>query len=208
MGFNNLANFLKNSKDYVFAFHGTFSIENALNICCQSWDSTMRHVQSEGAGEYFTTYLNTAASFGACGGIIITLIIYKKNTENICMMPRSKNENWYIVNNKKDISYCLPIGILHNDNKLVYHQCPRKGEIIQKILNQKFSNIYYENSFGWQEYGDENVKKILLNIKEGKILFKANIDSKIVIIDLIHFLEINIKNGFTKKIKFEYDDNT
>jgi hypothetical protein len=106
--------FLKVKSNYNIAYHGTPSVENAYDICCNSWNVSKRIRNMYGRGEYFTTNVLTAQQYATCNGaIVIALIISPSYNNNIKIIDQNDNtEKWYVVNNTEHHKYVLPLGIL------------------------------------------------------------------------------------------------
>jgi hypothetical protein len=199
--------FIEDKNNYIFAFHGTETLNNAENICCQSWniDNRGKNGQAYGKGEYFTTEYETASKYaGKNGAILISIIL--KNDKNIKVVNKSYGETWYVINNTNDETSCLPIAILRHESDITtYKMCQTEKNMadLQKIIEGS-NDIYYEDKNIYVPY-DKNSKKIIFeNIKKGNYVFDLVAENgNTYNIDLINMTQNNKKTNFIRKIIVE-----
>jgi hypothetical protein len=126
IGFDNVFDFLSHRLNYEFVFHGTQNITNAKKICCESWNINFRDGQVHGPGEYFTTNIETAKYYADNNGVIVASIIVTSKRVNIKKVLK-ENETWFVVNNNKEATFCLPVAILQYRTKIdSYELCIKK----------------------------------------------------------------------------------
>ncbi len=131
--------FLKVKSNYNIAYHGTPSVENAYDICCNSWDVSKRNGQVHGRGEYFTTNILTAQQYATCNGaIVVALIIAPSYNNNIKIIDKNDAEQWYVVDNTEHHKYVLPLGILKYKINI-----DNNGILCRTLQQKNFDSSYH-----------------------------------------------------------------
>jgi WWE domain len=200
LGFSGIYDFLMSEKNWIIMFHGTSNLSRAMNICCNSWDIDRRTRQLHGEGEYFATSLSTAQKYaGKNGAIIISLIINPAISNNLITKIYCKtdeNDMWYVINNKKDECYCLPIAILEvKTNIQSYKLCPKK------MLALVPKKIYYQNDKNdFVSYSDVLQKFMITNIRNKKFIFYIKIGDIIYNINFENMTQTNTDTGYERSM--------
>lgn len=199
--------FLKDDSNYVFALHGTPLVNGAFDICCNSWNYKFRgrKGQAYGRGEYFTTSLNTAISYAGhgFGAIVVSIVISPEITTIVKKRFCSEYENWYIVDNPHDSSFCLPVAVLQDKTAIEdYLICPRRKflQLVKQIVSKDNISVCFDDN-GKIPYDEENTKEFLKNIKIGNPIFDIiGSNGYSYHVDLINMTQTNIRTSGSRRI--------
>jgi hypothetical protein len=203
LGFTGLKQILNDDTQYKFAYHGTNIISNAQYICCDGFNINLRNRQIHGVGEYFSSSISTCKKYSKQNGCIIVALILTKHN-NFSIIDKS-SEKWYVVNNTKNDTYVLPIGIYETNIEITdFSDCPKKK--FKKIQNSNKINVYYIKNgdiYDYDDYAEEGSKLILENIKKNnyKFIFTYEDDNYKVfeyLIDLSAMTQTNMKSNTTR----------
>jgi hypothetical protein len=200
---NNSNDFYTNSNNWIFVYHGTPTLFGSQNICCDSWDTSMRGAngQAYGPGEYFTSSKTTAHTYAKSNGVIIISIIpniKKFNIKEIKIVEKPGNEKWYVVNNTDKLSFALPIAIININNiKNINFECPKQHiRTIHKITDV----MYSDNHHNFVSY-DENTKRIVIdNFNKNNFIFDILINSTTYNINLKTMSQTNLTTNYKRNI--------
>lgn len=209
LGFSSINDFLSDPKNYTFAFHGTPEISGSFDICCESWNLKLRgrHGQMYGAGEYFTTSIETAKQYTKnTGGIIFAIIPTVINNTKIKKVSLASNEIWYVANNDTNSHYAFPIGIIEHIAKLpkifTCQKISKKNtfmELCEKIKDENFT-LYFRGDSGKTQYDKEILQEIILNIKGRNYFFDVDIGNNKYTLDFTRMKQINKNSNYEREI--------
>jgi WWE domain len=207
LGFSSIYDFLINEKNWIMMFHGTPNIERAMNICCNSWSIDCRTRQLHGEGEYFSTSLVTTKKYAGRNGVIVAALIInpavcKNSITKIHKDENNHNDMWYVVNNKENEYYCLPVAIIECNifSPITnYKSCPKK-----LVRSGARKRLYYQDgNNNFLPYDLESFKIIITNIKKKKYVFNITIKDVTYEINLNEMIQRNINTGNERMIKID-----
>jgi hypothetical protein len=201
----------ENDDAWLMVFHGTPTSIYADNICCNGMLINKRGVngQKHGPGEYFTTNINTAKRYTrGTGALLYCLMINPKYCNDIKIHNYSNTETWYIVNNKENAHYYLPIFILKNIvniDKYKFCLANKNKNIMQKIKDNKISiSLYYiDNDNKATIYNKNDMEIIYRSIQLNIYEFNILINNAPYNINLNYMTQTNLNTNKTRTILFE-----
>ena len=210
---NQLKKLMQNKDNFIIALHGTPNIMNAQTICCDGYDVNLRRGQAYGSGEYFSTNFKTCYEYIRYGGaIIVTLIINPEKFSNTSLVRNLINENWYIVKNTREYSFCLPFAILEINNEITNEcldYCIKRQFLNMKskfddLIDGKIHLYYIDDNYKKQMYSEVDTDTFASEIKKGKTLFRIRCDNgNIYEIDLIKMTQMNTNSNFLRNLIIE-----
>jgi hypothetical protein len=211
LGKCDILEFLKDDANYVFALHGTPLVNGAFDICCNSWNDKFRGRtgQAYGRGEYFTTFLNTAISYAGygSGAIVVSIIISPEKTTIVKKRFCSDYENWYIVDNPSDVSFCLPVAVLQDRVNIEGCPiCPRRKflQMMEQLVKKDNISICFEDG-GKIPYNEESTKEVLKNIKIGNPIFDIiGSNGYSYRVDLTNMTQTNVRTNGSRQIYLSF----
>jgi WWE domain len=199
---NNIINFLNDRNNHRFVYHGTPTIEGAKNICCKSWDTSMRSRRAHGDGEYFSTNIGTARDYSDDSGAVVISIVIDTNSSYIKRVYKD-DETWYVVKNDNNNAFTLPVAIMEvNTDISSYKACPleEKKQMLEKICNSDIRIQFYDGQ--WTDYDNSSKMQIISKIKQGNSTFDIIINNgNVYSIDWNNMTQTNQSSGYRRNIR-------
>ncbi|ELP89433.1 hypothetical protein EIN_390480, partial [Entamoeba invadens IP1] len=96
-------------KSCFMCWHGTWSYENATGIMQNGFDVRRRSGQAFGRGEYFGNDISVCYGYGSY--LILTLVLEGPAVSTFSF--------GFVVDNKTTETYCLPLGFVTDDQKVI-----------------------------------------------------------------------------------------
>ena len=206
-----LLEFLQNESNFITLWHGTPRIENALQICCQSWQLTRRGTngQAHGQGEYFSSKpFGAPKSYtGNQGVIICTLTIKPEICNTIHTVPQKNDETWYVINNTDTASFALPIGILDYRNVVSTYDktccCTKKTQDIFNMTQNRKVRFSFAEGESFIPFNETSQTSLLDAIKKKMHVVKINPNEYTYEINFGNMTQINLRSKRIRQIKVE-----